>query len=356
MPDIHDLDDPKTYSAIDPSGLGRRLTSLPDQCQAAWREVQFVTLPEHWTGSDQVIIAGMGGSAIAGDLAADLASLQGTLPVSVVRGFRLPFTPNGRTLVLACSYSGNTAETLSLFRQSVEAGAAVVAVTGGGDMAQQAQAAQIPVVPVNAPGEPRSAVGYNLMLVLGILNRLNLVSTTDQDVATAIGDLSRRVSSLEPGVPTSNNRAKQLALELQDRLPLVYGGGLFSGVARRWKTQLNENAKVWAFFESIPELLHNAVESYSASPILSQQLIAVVLQPAAGREETGQPYLVVAELLRRAGVEHRVLQGSEGPPLAQLLDMLLLGDLVSYYLAVLRGVDPSPTPTLNTAKELMAGF
>jgi len=356
LPDIHDLDDPKTYSFIDPSGLGRRLTTLPDQCQAAWREVQRVTLPERWTGSDQVIIAGMGGSAIAGDLAADLASLQGTLPVTVVRGFRLPFKPNGRTLLLACSYSGNTAETLSLFRQGVESGAAVVAVTGGGDMAQQAQAGQIPLVPVDAPGEPRSAVGYNLMLVLGVLNRLNLVSTTDQDVATALGDLRRRVSALEPGVPTNDNPAKKLALELQDRLPIIYGGGLFSGVARRWKTQLNENAKVWAFFESIPELLHNAVESYSASPMLSQQLIAVVLQPNVGREETGQHYLVVAELLRRAGVEHRLLQGTEGPPLAQLLDMLLLGDFVSYYLAVLRGVDPSPTPAIDTAKELLAGF
>ena len=242
-----------------------------------------------------------------------------------------------------------------MFRQGVESGAAVVAVTGGGVMAQEAQAGQIPLVPVNAPGEPRSAVGYNLMLVLGILNRLNLVSTTDQDVAAATAGLRRQVSTLEPVVSTNDNPAKKLALELQDRLPIIYGGGLFSGMARRWKTQFNENAKVWAFFESIPELLHNAVESYGASPPLSQQLAVVLLQPNIGLEETGQHYLVVAELLRRAGVEHRVLQGTEGPPLAQLLDMLLLGDFVSYYLAVLRGVDPSPTPAIDTAKDLLAG-
>ena len=223
-------------------------------------------------------------------------------------------------------------------------------------MAQQAQAGLIPLVPVNAPGEPRSAVGCNLMLVLGILNCLNLVSTTDQDVAAATAGLSRRVSALEPRVPTNDNPAKQLALELQDRLPIIYGGGLFAGVARRWKTQLNENAKVWAFFESIPELLHNTVESYGASPTFGEQVAVVILQPNIGLEETGQHYLVVAELQRRAGVEHRVLRGTEGPPLAQLLDMVLLGDFVSYYLAVLRGVDPSPTPTLNSAKELLAGF
>ena len=115
---------------------------------------------------------------------------------------------------------------------------------------------------VSAPGEPRSAVGYNLMLLLGLLHRLELVETTEASVRTAVGALRDRVDQIGSNSPTQHNPAKQLALELDGTLPVVYEGGLFHGTARRWKTQFNENAKVWAYFETIPDLLHNSVESY----------------------------------------------------------------------------------------------
>jgi glucose/mannose-6-phosphate isomerase len=294
----------------------------------------------------------MGGSAIAGDLVADLASLQATVPIWVVRDFQFPFALDEHSLVIVCSYSGNTAETLSMFRQGLKAGARVMVVTGGGLLAKEAKAQGIPHLHVSIPGEPRSAVGYTLLLLLASLHRLGLVETSEDDVQAATAGLRQQALQLGEEVPARNNPAKQLALELEGKLILIYGGGIFSGVARRWKTQFNENAKAWAFFETIPELLHNSIEAYTASPGIAERTKVLLLQPDTGAEQVRDLYRVVAHLLQQSGISYRDLDGRGGRPLKQLLSMLLLGDYVSYYLAMLNGVDPSPTPTISKAKTL----
>ena len=352
--ELPDLDGPEVYAAFDPSGLGERLRALPGQCRAAWAQAQ-AAFPAELAGGDydRVVIGGMGGSAIAGDLVADLAALRPTVPVIVARSFHLPFALDARSLFIACSYSGNTAETLSLFRQAVAAGARTLAVTAGGALADAAQAGQVPVLPVAVNGEPRSAVGCNLILLLGVLNRLGLVGLTDADVTDAVDAMERRLAGIGAATPTPDNPAKLLARELVDQLVVVYGGGIFSGVARRWKTQLNENAKAWAFYESLPESLHNSVEPYAVPSPAGPDLMALVLEPMAADAELKERYRVLTEMLRWGPVNHRLLAGTDGPPLAQLLDMILLGDYVSYYLALLRSLNPSPTPAIERSKELL---
>ena len=351
---MHKLDDQNIYAALDPSRLGERIAALPGQCGEAWQQISQAELPGFPQPQNQVVICGMGGSAIAGDLAADLAQAQGGLPITVVRDFRLPFKPDNRTLVIACSYSGETLETLSLFQEAVKARSAVVAITSGGTLAGLATESGAPVLHVATKGEPRNAVGYNLMLLLGLLNRLGLVETRESDVQSAIEAARQHVARNEPDRPAESNTAKQIALELHGKVPLIYGGGIFRGMARRWKTQFNENAKVWAFFEAIPELLHNSVEAYPDWAESGIPLTALVLQPNTAPEESSGHYEVLAELLRRHTVPHRVLMGGDGSQLVQLLNMLVLGDYVSYYLAMLKGVDPSETPSLQEAKRLLS--
>jgi glucose/mannose-6-phosphate isomerase len=125
-------------------------------------------------------------------------------------------------------------------------------------------------------------------------------------------------------------------------------------VARRWKTQLNENSKIWAFFETIPELLHNTVESFRTPSADGPSITALVLEPGDGTSEAVSRYRLVPEMLKRRGIPHRTLQGSGESPLSQLLGMLILGDYVSYYLALLQGIDPSPNPGIDEAKELLS--
>jgi glucose/mannose-6-phosphate isomerase len=294
----------------------------------------------------------MGGSAIAGDLVADLAALRGTVPVIVVRDFSLPFRLDQNSLFIGCSHSGSTDEAISLFRQARQQGASLLALAGGGSLLAEAAAAGIPSLTINAPGEPRSAVGYCLMLLLGALNQCGLVRFDDADVQGAILALQDQVSQLGQGVPVRNNLAKQIALELPGKLIVVYGGGLFTGMARRWKTQLNENAKAWAFFESLPELLHNSVEAFN-TPL--ERSFVLVLRPDIENNALQSRYRVVTELLTQSSMPYRILGPGQGNPLSQMLRMLALGDYLSYYLAMLHGVDPSPIPAIILGKKLLDG-
>ena len=352
IPDMNNLDDPTTYAKYDPSGMQDRLRDGPRQCAEAWRQVCAPNLPNFPPIADHVVICGMGGSAIAGDLVLDLSAAIGGPPVMVVRDFRLPFTPNERTLAVICSYSGNTRETLSMYRQAIASPAHVVSITAGGELASLSQEHNIPTLQITAQSEPRSAVGYNLMLLLGILVKLRQPPFTGEVVEASVAAMRRQVNKIDISIPTTENAAKQLAQAINGKLPIMYGGGFFQGIARRWKTQLNENAKVWAFFESIPELLHNSVEPFPVSPSSGPKLMALVLQPSAEADPLECSYRVVAKMLHQHGVPHRILTGSGAGPLAQVLSMLALGDYVSYYLALLRGIDPSPTPSIEEAKGL----
>ncbi len=327
---------------------------MPLLCSQAWQQSHDLSLPNDWSACDSVVIGGMGGSAIAGDLVADLAAAQRTAPVTVVRDFQLPFRLNKRSLFIGSSYSGDTEETLSLFHQALEDKAKILVVTGGGVLAEAAQVQNVPRVTVDAPGEPRSALGYSVMLMLGVLQRLGLVQVTEDDVQNAVVAMRQQVSRLGEEIPTPDNPAKQLARELGNRVVLVYGAGIFLGVARRWKTQLNENSKVWASFETIPELLHNSVEAYGGRTQDAHSKQVILLQPQGGPEEMKLRYSTVAELLGAGKIPHRVLTGTVGPALAQQMDMVMLGDYVSYYLALLQGIDPSPTPKINQGKRLSA--
>jgi glucose/mannose-6-phosphate isomerase len=242
-----------------------------------------------------------------------------------------------------------------MFHQALEANAQLMVVTGGGLLEDEARVRKVPLLTFDIPGEPRSTVGYTLLLLLGILGRLGLVETTEDDVRAAARALRQQVSKLAEEVPTEDNPAKQLALALKDKVILIYGGGIFAGMARRWKTQFNENAKAWAFFETVPELLHNSVEAYGSSPKISQHVMVLLLQPNTVADQVTNRYYIVARLLSQSGLSHRILEGQNGPPLGQMLGMLLLGDYVSYYLALLNGVDPSPTPAISLAKQPLPG-
>lgn len=351
----------QAYERLDPSGLRHRLCGLPNQCSQAWTRAQEWAPPDKFLNGgifERVVICGMGGSAIAGDLAADLAALQASGPITVIRDFHLPFKLDSKTLFIASSHSGNTEETVSLFHQALQSDAQVMGITGGGVVLAEAESQGIPHLVIDAPGEPRSAVGYSLMLVLGVLTRLGFMTISESDVDCTVTALEQQIALSREDVPADQNEAKQLAADLVDQLVVVYGGGIFSGLARRWKTQINENSKARAFYEHIPELLHNSVESYGplsdTGKNASQDEMIVVLKPATATNELESRYRVVLELLGRKDVRHRVVEPDAGPALSQILSTLLMGDYVSYYLALLYGLDPAPNPAIDLAKQFLS--
>ncbi len=349
-----DLDNPATYEHLDPTGMRQRLQNATAQARQGWQQGRNFVPPPSWNRIDRVVIGGMGGSAIAGDLAADLAAHQQAGPIISVRGFSLPFPLDDRTLFIPCSHSGATAETRSLYQQARDHGTPLLVIAGGGPLAQTAGRDGIPALKIAAPGEPRSAVAYMLTLLLGVLNGCGILPTNEPDVTAAVDALQVQTQRCGVDTPTPDNPAKTLAQELPGKTVVIYGGGWLTGMARRWKTQLNENAKVWAFYETLPELLHNSVEAYRQPDAGDPSAkMVLVLTPHTPDREMLTRYQAVTHLLRNNQVPHQAIEAEPGPPLSQLLTMLTLGDHLSYYLAMLNSIDPSPTPTLDLGKRLL---
>src|SRR3972149_1733719 len=251
-PPVNPLDLPATYERLDPEGLLGRIRELPRQCREAWRQAAAFKLPSDFWRVGRLVVLGMGGSAIAGDLLRALLSRRGRASVTVVRGYDLPAFVDEKTLVVASSYSGETEETLAAFSKALHGPAKKAVVTGGGRLAALAREREIPVFVYSYAGEPRAALGFSLMPLLAICEQIGLVTDPAADVVEAtemMADLGQQIGS---SVAEANNPAKQLAERLVDRIPVVYGAEALAPVALRWKTQVNEKSKGWAFHEERP--------------------------------------------------------------------------------------------------------
>jgi glucose/mannose-6-phosphate isomerase len=258
---------------------------------------------------------------------------------------------DSRTLLIASSYSGNTEETLSAFAQALKTSAKKLAITTGGRLKALAEEKGIPVFTYHYVAEPRAAFGYSFFSILGLLHKLGILSINSQDVEETINLLQELSPGLDSTTPLNANPAKQLATKLLGRLALVYGAGILSGVALRWKTQFNENSKTWAFAECLPELDHNAVVGYRFPSWLAKRVFVVLLHSPSLHPRTQIRYQLTADILTNGGVEHEVIEAQGQSPLSQIMSTVLFGDYVSYYLAILNQVDPSPVAVIDYLKE-----
>jgi len=339
---------------LDPEDMLARIHEMPWQCQQAWQMAEDFDLPQEYSEVNKVLIIGMGGSAIGGDLVSSLVAPEARIPVFVYRGYDLPAFVDDSTLIIASSYSGNTEETLSAFNQALETGARKLVVTTGGKLKDIADEKGIPVLTFNYRSQPRAALAFSFLPILCFLQKLGFVGNKSADVTEAVEilqNLSRRIDETRP---VEQNQARQLAEKLYGHLPVIYGADLLSEVAHRWKTQINENSKAWAFYEVFPELNHNAVVGYQFPPELAEKTMVVLLRSDLLAQPIRHRYEVTCQLLERAGVRYEFVDGEGTSALSQLLSLVLFGDYVSYYLAILYRIDPSPVEAINYLKEQLA--
>jgi glucose/mannose-6-phosphate isomerase len=349
-----DLDDPEIYKQGDPAGMLARLKELPMQCQQAWQAAMSFNLPAGYAGVDRVVILGMGGSAIGGDLVRSLVQSESRIPVIVHRDYGLPAFVDEKTLVIASSYSGNTEETLSGFEPALKTKAKKLAITTGGRLQKLAEANNIPVFPINYKAQPRAALGFSFIPTLGVLQKLGFLKDKAADVAETVQVLGKLSAQIDERSPQSANPAKQLARRLYGCLPVIYGAGIAAEAAHRWKTQINENSKAWAFYEVFPELNHNATVGYPLPPELAKKIRVILLRSPLFNERIKIRYDVTGELLKRAGVAYEFVDSEGESPLSQMMSLVLFGDFASYYLALLYRVDPSPVDVISYLKDRLA--
>ncbi len=349
------LDDPQARGQLDPGGMLAAVTGLPQQCRDAWQAAQTLDLPSDYAHIERIVVLGMGGSAIAGDIWRVLLQRECVLPVFNVRQYDLPPFVNESTLVIASSFSGNTEETLSAFEQALATPAKKLAITTGGKLLTTARANGVPTFTYEFKGEPRASLGWGLMPLLAVGAKLGLMQGVEGDVEEALGVMEALRSTIGVEVPADRNAAKQMALRLHEKLPVIYGAGPLIEVAHRWKTQINESSKAWCFYEELPELHHNAIVGYEL-PVEIARATAVVLlrSPDLVHHRVKLRYEFTKQLLEKAGVEVAAVDASGRSALAQLMSLILFGDYVSGYLGLLYGVDPSPTDVIAELRSWLA--
>ena len=311
-------------------------------------------LPRDYGDVDKVIILGMGGSAIGGDLVSSLAVSEAKSPVLVHRGYDLPSYVDARTLVIASSYSGMTEETLSSFEQALATKSKKMVITTGGKLKSLAAARHIPVFRFDYKAQPRAALAFSLFPLLAFLQRLGFLSDKSADVLATVQTLRELSNRLKEDKPSAHNPAKQLAERLYGKLPVIYGAGIVAEVAHRWKTQINENGKAWAFYEVFPELNHNAVVGYQFPADLADKIFIVLLGSSLLPERIQLRYRVTCQLLEQAKVGYRIVDGEGDSPLSHMISLVLFGDYASYYLAILNRIDPTPVKAIDFLKGEMA--
>jgi mannose-1-phosphate guanylyltransferase len=323
----------------DPHGMLERLRAFPQQCAEALVLGRSLRLED--TSWDKIVVLGMGGSGIVGEL------LQRCLKIPVYpwHGDTLPGRVDLRTLLIAVSYSGDTAETLSALRQGLATGASALCVTSGGQLQKLAHERGLALIEVPSGWPPRAALGYLFLSTLAALERLSVddLGSLD-DIPPALQGLVQHLGF--------HNLAKQLALKLYHKIPVIYGVyGLTDVVAQRWKTQINENAKQPAFWNALPELSHNEIEGFVLQGQLLPHTVFVLLRGLLESEHDRRRFEALRALLAELGLEHSEVWATDGQGrLSQLLSLIYLGDWVSFYLAVLNKMDPWPVSQIAKFK------
>jgi glucose/mannose-6-phosphate isomerase len=296
----------------------------------------------------------MGGSGIAGDVVRSAFAAECPVPISVTKGYRLPGWCRSHSLVIALSFSGDTEETVACYKEAFERGCTVVAASAGGRLAAAAASNRTPHVTV--PGDvsmPRAALGYLASITIGVLSGSGLIGDPGESVAKTADALDALADRVGPDQPTHENEAKGLAAVVADRIPLVWTSeGPAEGAAIRWKTQLNENAKMPAFHSILPELDHNEIEGLAT--VDAGQFVALVLRHALEHPRVAARVEATRALVARSGLEVRDVWGAGATALEVVFSLIMLGDFASVYTAVLRGVDPTPVPVLMGLKERLA--
>ena len=357
------LDDPVALRRADEHGMLGLYLGWADAILDALKRAEQARLPAElrtrrgvvrYEKPSAVVVVGMGGSAIGGDLLRDLLWDRLEVPIEVCRDYHLPAWVKAGSLVVAISYSGNTEETLTAFSEALGRGCMVMAITSGGILGQLCRRLGAPLVEVPKGYPPRAALPYLFMPLLVLMERLGLASGLIEQARRAADTLRRMAGELGPDVPAEQNEAKKLALEILGTIPVVYGFGRFRSVAYRLKTQFNENSKMPSFANWFPALNHDEIVGWEGEEALTKTLSVLLIR---SRDEPPEVRRRI-ELTRRIALHKasKILEiwarGSE--PLEQMLSALYVGELATLYLALARDVSPYEIASINALKAGMA--
>lgn len=301
-----------------------------------------------------VVITGLGGSAIGGDLLRSYLAGEIGIPIIVNRHYFLPKFVSASTLVIVSSYSGNTEETTAAYHDAIRKKASILCTTSGGEVEKIAMKHKHPIIKIPSGYQPRAALGYSFFPMLVVLSKLGLIKNKKQEIRETIEHIKKK-SEVYSDVQSPENRALQLAQRLRGKLPVVYSSSdRFDTVSLRWRGQFSENAKVLAYGNLFPELDHNEIVGWEVLKDLMKQIEVIILRDKGDHQRVQLRMTITKEIIEP--LSSSVIEiFSEGKSLlGRIFDLIYLGDWCSFYLAILNGVDPTPVKKIDYLKSKLA--
>jgi glucose/mannose-6-phosphate isomerase len=351
------LDDVDAIRSVDPGNMYNRIFDFPEQLTEALKLADGWRIrPSDFVDIKNIVVIGMGGSAIGGDLVRSYLWDKLVVPFHICRNYKLPEFVDDETMVIASSYSGNTEETLEALDDALARKAQIAAITTGGLLEEVAKLNDIPTMILPAGLQPRAALGYSFVPVLMLMEKIGLIKGMAKEIQSTVKLLNKQREEYIEDNPAEKNVAKMLAEKIAARIPIIYSGPtLTDTVAVRWKGQLCENAKNMAFANQFPEFNHNELVGWS-DPIgpHTDNLIVVFLKDSGDHPKIRRRMEIVKEIIEKQGVEVIEVSSVGDTPLERMFSLIQIGDFASYYLAVINDTDPTPVEAIETLKKALA--
>jgi len=345
------LDNTDKIRQIDRSNMLSFCVNAAKHYREAAKTVKKTSL--NYSKPANIIVAGMGGSAIGGELLKDWARDKSQMPIEVSRAYSLPAYANENSLVLISSYSGETEEPLSAFLDATRRNCMIYCISSGGSLLEFAEKLNLPYLRVPSGMPPRAALPYLFIPLLKALEKTKIVSNVSEDLSETITLLGRISGENAPEKPAGDNFAKTLALGINETVPVVYGFGIYRSVVQRFKQQFNENSKVPSKWEFFSELNHNEIVGWEKAGKLAKLFSAIFIRDENEPNEIRSRIETTKSLMQPAVSKMFEVWSRGKCALARMLSTVCLGDITSVYLAVLRGVDPNPVGSIELLKEKM---
>jgi glucose/mannose-6-phosphate isomerase len=341
----------EAIARVDPSNQLGDVLALPEHLRDALWRVESAIMQD-WDTTAGLVVAGMGGSAIGGALARAAMGDHASRPIFVTRAYGLPPWTTPDTMVLCASYSGETEETFACYDSGGVFGPTPTVVTTGGRLAEMARADGVPVIPLPGGFQPRAAVAYMIVAALEVAALCGAGPRLTSEIDVAASHIEQLVAEWGPDA-AEDSLAKELARGIHGTTPVVAGAGLTSPIAYRWKTQINENAKQPCFWNELPELDHNEISGWEGAASVGR-FSAVFLDDSDAHPRVKERMDLTERLIAGNAAASYRLETRGQTAIERVISLVLLGDLVSIYLAALRGVDPGPVHLIDELKSALA--
>lgn len=349
-----DLDNLDEMQNLDRENILQNIQEFPEQCERCFEDFKKIALPASFIQAKSVLLCGMGGSGIGGALAESLGRFS-HIPIVTWSDYGLPGFVDKDTLVVITSYSGNTEETIDAYKKAAEKTNKIITISTGGKVASLATNYRNLNYKINYGSEPRAALGYTFTSILAIFAKLGFIELKDEDFSEAIILLKGLQKKIDVSVPLGSNNAKNLAEKLFGKIPIIFGSGYLTEVARRFKGQFNENAKSASYYEIIPELNHNSLVGLQFPKDLRSKIFVIILQSKFDHPRNRFRQSITGQILDKNRIEYDYLLIEPSPtPLAEVLQVIHFGDYASYYLAMLNSVEPNPVTIIKFLKDKLA--